>query len=148
MKSLIEYINEKWEFDWREADYDPHETNEKPIGPGLQKFLDKYEFKPILDSEIHDAIKYTHFYPAKRTGETIFARWWYKPLKDGSYLIARLDGSGMRPTKYTGTSGFDIWKKGTATEWLLVKRIGDHSTLWNPKESEEMLLNSKVDKLF
>jgi hypothetical protein len=148
MKSLKQYIIEGGFFDensYKEIEFD---LTIKPNGPQLQKFLDKYGFKPVAENEeLVDAAKYTQIYPAK-TGTKISVLNWYKQLKDGSYLIAKLDGPGHKPQKYTGVAEFNIWNTGAKTKWILNKRYGADGYIKNSKEAEELLLNNKLDKKF
>lgn len=148
MKTLKEYIIEGSFFnadEYKDLDLD---LTVKPNGLQLQKFLDKYGFKPVAENEeLVDAAKYTQIYPAK-TGTKISVLNWYKQLKDGSYLIVKLDGPGHKPNKYTGVAEFNIWSTGTKTKWILNKRYGADGYIKNSKEAEELLLNNKLDKKF
>ena len=148
MKTLRQYIIEGGLFDensYKEIEFD---LTVRPNGPQLQKFLDKYGFKPVAENEeLVDAAKYTQIYRAK-PGTKISVLNWYRQLKDGSYLIVKLDGPGHKPNKYTQVAEFNIWSTGTKTKWILKKIYGGDGYNKNPKEAEELLLNNKLDKKF
>lgn len=71
MKALKEYIIEGSFFnadEYKDLDLD---LTIKPNGPQLQKFLDKYGFKPVAkNEELVDAAKYTQIYPVKTGTKT------------------------------------------------------------------------------
>ena len=146
LRYIIEQEQDFWTGDgYKEYDIDLT-VKAKPNGPQLQKFLDKYGFKPVRENEeLVDAVKYTRFHTSRFNSKILLSNW-YKQLKDGTYLIVTLDGIGHIPQKYTQVVYFEIWGESSKTKWILKKRIGDNGYYHTPKEAEEVLLKNKLDK--
>lgn len=148
MKTLQEYIIEGSYFSEDSyKEYDLGDLTVKENTPGLQKFLDKYGFKPVVENEeLLDACRYTRFNPA-RDGNKIYTSCWYRELANDTYLIAYLDAASSKPKKYTGIFEFRTWGKGTKTKWLFKKLWRGGAYIKSPKEIEELYLENKLDKL-
>jgi hypothetical protein len=151
LQAVQEYSFESKEDSFFDGDgwkmVDLGEYKGKPLSPMLQKFISKYDFKPVFDNEeLCDAVRYTYVYPSK--GYRIGIYNYYKELKDGSFLILVPDSPSRNSKNYTGVSYFAIWKQGNKTKWIISKAYGIDGYIKSPKEAEEMILNNKLDKKF
>lgn len=155
MKNLLQTIQEYFggskeptfydEDGWKMVDLSDYKR--KSLSPMLQKFIDKYDFKPVSENEeLCDAVRYTYIYPSKGYGIGIYN--YYKELKDESFLILVPDSPSRNSKNYTGVSYFAIWKQGNKTKWIISKAYGINGYIKSPKEAEEMILNNKLDKKF